>query len=81
MLLLEEIGVEIAMIVAVVVAVLCLAYLTQLSIREQVYLWRLRRERASSDSGVVTSPRHRERRSAEAAPQNDRAAVRRERHA
>jgi hypothetical protein len=43
MLLLEEIVVEIAMIVAVIVAVGCLTYLLQLSVREHVYLRRLRR--------------------------------------
>jgi hypothetical protein len=64
MFLLEEIGVEIAMIAAVIVAVLCLAYLTQLTIREQVYLRRLRRNRRSREHVGVSLARPEERRSA-----------------
>jgi hypothetical protein len=75
MFLLEEIGVEIAMIAAVIVAVLCLAYLTQLSIREQVYLWRLRRGRGSVQSGVVPSPKREVRSPAEGAAKSDGTAV------
>lgn len=48
MLLLEEIGVEIVMIACILVAVSALAYLLQASVREQLYLRRLRRERQSA---------------------------------
>jgi hypothetical protein len=54
MLLLGEIGIEIVMIAAVIVAVGCLAHLLQLSIREQVYLRRLR-GRQSEASGLAGS--------------------------
>lgn len=54
--LLEEILIEVAMIVAVVVAVACLAHLLQLTIREQLYLWRTRREGTDDSNGYVHSP-------------------------
>jgi hypothetical protein len=81
MFLLEEIVLEIAMIAAVVVAVVCLAYLLQVSVREQAYLRRLRRERETAESALVTCPRPQDRRTAKAAPRSDRAAALREKRA
>jgi hypothetical protein len=62
MLLLEEMLIEILMIAAVVVAVGALVHLLQLSVREQVYLRRLRRDREASESTLVTSPQPQKRR-------------------
>ena len=56
MMLAEEILVEILMIAAVVLSVTCLAHLLQLSVREQIYLRRLRHDRDGASSTLVTSP-------------------------
>jgi hypothetical protein len=53
MFLIGEIAVEILMIVAVVVAIACLAYVLQGSLREQVYLRRLQRERREARSALL----------------------------
>jgi hypothetical protein len=54
MMLLAEIGIEILMIVAVVVGVAALAHLLQLSVREQLYLRRLRQNASAAASTFVT---------------------------
>ena len=53
MLVLEEIGIEVLMIVAVLTAAACLGYLLLLTVLEQVYLARLRRGRAVASSTIV----------------------------
>ena len=56
MLVLEEIGVEILMIAAVLTAATCLIYLLTVTVLEQVYLARLRREHRSAPTAVVIHP-------------------------
>ena len=53
MFLVEEIIVEVAMIAAVIVAVACLAYLLQVSVRERVYLRRREPERRQARSAMI----------------------------
>ncbi len=53
LLVLEEIGIEVLMIVAVLTAAACLGYLLLLTVLEQVYLARLRRSRAVASSTTV----------------------------
>jgi hypothetical protein len=54
MMLLAEIGIEILMIAAVVVSVAALAYLLQLSVREQRYLRVLQHNASATASTCVT---------------------------
>jgi Tfp pilus assembly protein PilV len=53
MFLVEEILIEVAMIAAVIVAIACLAYLLQVSVRERVYLRRRERERWQARSAMI----------------------------
>jgi hypothetical protein len=53
MFLVEEIIIEVAMIAAVIIAVACLAYLLQVSVRERVYLRRHERERRRARSAMI----------------------------
>jgi hypothetical protein len=64
MLLFAEIVIEVLMIAAVVVAVGALVHLLQLSVREQVYLRSLRRDRETAETALVTSPKPQKRHAA-----------------
>jgi hypothetical protein len=61
MLLIEEIGVEVLMIAAVVGSIAILVYLLQVTVRERAYLRRAERERREARGAIVrwkwTDPR------------------------